>query len=75
MRQLDHHPIRVLGTLLVLAFALFMASGIPAVKDATSGPDLVIGDITWFGFLLTALAFLVTGVVVIVRWAGRRRAA
>ncbi|HET8604515.1 MAG TPA: hypothetical protein VFM09_11340 [Marmoricola sp.] len=75
MRQLDHHPLRTLAGLLVLAFVLFMLSGVPAIKDAKSGIDLVIGDITWFGFLLAALAFLVVGAVIVVRAARRRRPA
>ena len=75
MRQLDHHPLRTLGGLLALAFVLFSLSGIPTVKDATSGGWLVVGDICWFGFLLTALAFLVAGVVLLVRRLGHRRIA
>jgi hypothetical protein len=75
MRHLDRHPIRFLAGLLVLAFVLFMLSGIPTLKDATSGAWLVVGDITWFGFLLTGLAFVVTGVVVSVRALRDRRTA
>lgn len=75
MHQLDHHPLRTLGGLLALAFVLFSLSGIPTVKDATSGGWLVVGDICWFGFLLTALAFLVAGVVLLVRRLGHRRTA
>ncbi len=75
MRQLDRYPIRTLGALLVLAFVLFMLSGIPTLKDASSGVWLIVGDITWFGFLLTALTFVVTGVVVMVRRLGHRRTA
>ena len=75
MRQLDHHPLRTLGILLAVAFVLFNLSGIPTIKDATTGGWLVVGDICWFGFLLTALAFGVTGVVVLCRRLGHRRAA
>lgn len=75
MRQLDRHPLRYLGGLLVLAFVLFTLSGIPTIKDATSGAWLIVGDITWFGFLLTALTFIVVGLVVVVRRLGRRRTA
>jgi len=75
MHQLDHHPLRTLGAMLALAFVLFMLSGIPTIRDATSGGWLVVGDICWFGFLLTALAFVVTGVVVLVRRLGHRRTA
>ncbi len=75
MRQLDRHPIRYLGGLLVLAFALFMFSGIPTLKDATSGVWLIVGDITWFGFLLAGLIFVVAGLAVVVRRLGHRRTA
>jgi hypothetical protein len=75
MRQLDRHPLRTLGALLAVAFVLFNLSGIPTLKEARSGGWLVIGDICWFGFLLTALAFVVGGVVVLVRRLGQRRAA
>lgn len=76
MHQLREHPLRTLATLLVLSFCFFMASGIPALKDATSGVALVLGDIAWFGFLLLALLFVVAAAVVLVRAAaGSRRAA
>lgn len=74
--QLTTHPIRTLGILLGVAFVLFMISGIPAVKNAT-GWNLadVIGYISWFGFLLTFLAFLVSTGYVVVHSARRRRTA
>ncbi|HET7305792.1 MAG TPA: hypothetical protein VFJ12_14720 [Segeticoccus sp.] len=76
MHQLREHPLRTLAGLLALAFCLFMASGIPALKDATSGIDLVLGDIAWFGFLIVALLFVIATAVVLVRAAaGSRRAA
>ncbi len=75
MRQLDQHPIRILGGLLALAFVLFTLSGIPTLRDATSGAWLIVGDITWFGFLLTSLAFIAASVVVTVRRLGHRRTA
>jgi hypothetical protein len=60
MRQLREHPIRTLAVLLGTAFVLFMLSGIPRYREAKDwGWDLVIGDIFWFGFLITALLFLV----------------
>lgn len=73
MHQLDHHPLRTLGAMLALAFVLFMLSGIPALRDAKHGVYLVLGDICWFGFLLTALAFIVGGLFVLVRMATRSR--
>jgi len=70
--QLTTHPMRTLGGLLAVAFALFMISGIPAVKDAT-GWNLAdaIGYISWFGFLLTFLVFLVSAGYIVVRRARR----
>ena len=75
MRQLDLHPIRALAGLLVLAFVLFMLSGIPTLRDATSGGWLVVGNITWFGFLISGLLFVVVGLVVVVRRVAHRSAA
>jgi len=73
MRQLTDRPLRTLAGLLALAFVLFMLSGIPALRDAKHGVYLVLGDICWFGFLLTALAFIVGGLFVLVRMATRSR--
>lgn len=67
MHQLREHPLRTLATLLALAFCFFMASGIPALKNATSGVDLVLGDIAWFGFVILAVLFIVAGAVLLVR--------
>jgi hypothetical protein len=73
MRQLNEHPLRTLAGLLVLAFVLFTLSGIPVLRAAKTGWYLVLGDICWFGFLLSALAFVVGGIIVLVRLAGRGR--
>jgi hypothetical protein len=63
------HPLRQLAlTFAVLAVALFFLSG--ATKDATHGLGLVVGDVGWFGFLLSLLGLLlvaVAGAVVTVR--------
>ena len=72
MRQLTDHPLRTLAGLLALAFVLFMLSGIPALREAQHGGYLVLGDICWFGFLLTALAFVVYGMVCLVGLATSR---
>jgi hypothetical protein len=74
--QLTTHPIRSLATLLGVAFVLFMISGIPVFRDA-EGWNLadVIGYIAWFGFVLTALAFLISAVYVAVRGLRARSAA
>lgn len=75
MNQLREHPGKTLGGLLAVAFVLFMCSGIPALKNADHGINLVLGNICWFGFLLTALAFIVAGVYALVRRTGRTRSA
>lgn len=67
MQQLQEHPLRTLGIVLALAFCFFMTSGIPALKNADSGVDLVLGDIAWFGFLVLFLLFLVGTAYTVVR--------
>ena len=76
MRQLQNHPLRTLSILLVTAFVLVMISGIPAIKNA-KGWNIqdVIGYISWFGFLLTGLLFVVAGVYTVVRTLRQRRVA
>lgn len=71
MKQFREHPGKTLGALLAVAFVLFMCSGIPALKNADHGLNLVLGDICWFGFLLTALVFIVGGIYTLVRRTGR----
>lgn len=75
MSQLREHPKRTLGGLLAVAFVLFMCSGIPALKNADSGVKLVLGDICWFGFLLTATVFVVGVVYTLVHRTGQARRA
>ncbi|MFC6705587.1 hypothetical protein [Flexivirga alba] len=75
MNQLREHPGKTLGGLLAVAFVLFMCSGIPALKDATRGVNLVLGDICWFGFLVTALAFVIASVYTLARRTRRARSA
>ena len=53
--------------LAVVDLALFMLSGIPRYRDATHGTDMLVSDVFWFGFLIGALALIVTGVTVLVR--------
>ncbi len=74
--HLTSHPIRTLTALLALAFVLFMVSGIPTIRNAT-GWNLAdaIGFIAWFGFLITALAFLVSAAYVAVRGVRGRKTA
>lgn len=73
MRYFREHPLRVLGGLLLLAFVLFNLSGIPTLRYAKHGWAVWVGNVTWAGFCLAALAFLVLGVVALVRAAARRR--
>lgn len=74
--QLTSHPIRTLGALLALAFVLFLLSGIPALRDAHDTSFIgLLSEVVWFGFLLTALAFVVGAGYAAVRAARRRSAA
>jgi hypothetical protein len=76
MRQLREHPTRTLACLLGTAFVLFMLSGIPRYREAKHwGWDLFIGDIFWFGFLITALLFLVGAGYMLTRRVRARRTA
>lgn len=75
MRHLKTHPLRLLVTLLVVAFALFMLSGIPRYRDATAGADAIVGEVIWCGFLLAALAFVVTAILTAAVALRRRRSA
>lgn len=76
MRQLDDHPLRTLAGLLGLAFGLFLVSGIPAVKDARGWTAAdAVGYVSWFGFLLCALLFLVAGGYAALRAMRRRYSA
>lgn len=74
MRYLRTRPFRVLVPLLVVAFTLFMLSGVPRYRDAKAGADLVLGDIFWFGFLLAALG-LVGAAILAAAFALRHRSA
>ena len=68
--MLRQHPVRVLSVVAVLAVALLFLSG-PGADD-TSGPWYYLSAFGWFGFLLSALLFLVLlAVVVVQRLSGR----
>ena len=61
--------------LAVVDLALFMLSGIPRYRNAAPGIDTVVSDIFWFGFLIGALALIITlGTVLVRRAIGARRA-
>ena len=56
-----------IAALVVIDVTLFMLSGIPRLRDATEGADLVLGQIVWIGFLLGLLALIVLGVLAVAR--------
>jgi hypothetical protein len=68
----NHRKLMAVVALAVVDFGLFMTSGVPRYRDATSGLDNVIGNAVWFGFLIGALTLVVIGVLSLVRL--RRRA-
>ena len=70
--MLRQHPARVLAVVAAVAIGLFALSA-PGADD-TSGAWYYISAFGWFGFLLTALLFVVLAIVVAVQTAGRRRA-
>ena len=69
--MLREHPIRVLGVVAAVAAGLLALSG-PGAHD-TSGAWYYISAFGWFGFLITALAFIVLAVAAAVMALGRRR--
>jgi hypothetical protein len=60
--------------LIVADVALFLISGIPAVKDPDGDVAIVVSNLIWFGFLLGLLTLVVWGVVAGVRRVRRVRA-
>jgi hypothetical protein len=62
-----HRNLLAVVALAVVDFALLMTSGVPRYRDATSGVDAVVGEICWFGFLLSTLALVLIAVVALVR--------
>lgn len=65
---------RTLLVLLALDVVLFLASGIPAIKNADHGAALVLSDVVWFGFLIGLLVLVVTGAIALATRARRIRA-
>jgi hypothetical protein len=53
--------------LVVADVALFLISGIPAVKDPDGDVMTIVSNVVWLGFLLGLLALLVLGAVAGVR--------
>jgi hypothetical protein len=70
----NHRALLGVVALAVVDLALFMTSGIPRYRDATTGTDLWIGQICWLGFLVGLLALIVIGVVALTRRLRRSRA-
>jgi hypothetical protein len=60
--------------LIVADVALFLISGIPAVKDPDGDVAIVVSNLIWFGFLLGLLTLVVWGIVAGVRRVRRVRA-
>jgi hypothetical protein len=58
---------RIMGALLALDVALLGISGIPAIKDAGNGWKLVVGDVSWGGFLVVAVALIALAAGTLVR--------
>lgn len=59
-------PLAQLGiALAVLAVAFFAAATL--TKDAQAGAGAVIGDVSWFGFLISAAACLLVAAAALVR--------
>jgi hypothetical protein len=73
--MLTSRAARLAVALLVLDVVLFVLSGIPRYKNATHGANQIVGDIIWFGFLIGALALLITVAVWITSVTRRRRRA
>ncbi len=69
--MLRQHPVRVLSVVAVVAVGLLFLSA-PGADD-TSGAWYYISAFGWYGFMLTALLFLVLlGIVVVRRARGRQ---
>jgi hypothetical protein len=58
---------RIMGALLALDAALLGISGIPAIKDAGDGWKHVVGDVSWGGFLVVAVALIALAAATLVR--------
>jgi hypothetical protein len=58
---------RIMGALLALDVALLGVSGIPAIKGAGHGWKLVVGDVSWGGFLMVAVGLIVMAGATVVR--------
>lgn len=69
----NNRGLLALVALAVVDLALFMLSGIPRFRDATQGTDYVVGEILWIGFLIGAVALVITLITVLVRRARSAR--
>jgi len=70
--MIRQHPARVLLVTAIIAIAFFALS-FPGARD-TEGAWYYISAVGWFGFLITALMFIVLVVIVLMhKLAGRPR--
>ena len=72
MSRLTIHPLRHLAVLLGVAFGFFMLSASGQEGTFWSNGPSWLGGISWFAFMLTALAFIVYGVLCLVSLVTRR---
>jgi len=66
--------VRAIPLVLLIALAALFVSGIHRFKTAHHGFDAVVGETSWLGFLIAALALIVLLAVAVYRRASRRGA-
>lgn len=64
---------RLIPVVLVLDVAALLLSGIPRLRNAHHGVDLVVGQILWLAFLAGLLSLIVLAVVALTRARRARR--
>jgi membrane protein YdbS with pleckstrin-like domain len=69
--MIHRHPVRVLGVTFLIGLALFLLAA-PGADD-TQGAWYYISAFGWYGFMLTAVIFVVLAVIALVSAVGRRR--
>lgn len=73
MSHLHNHPLRTLAALLVLALVLFLISASGQSGTFWSDGPSWLGTIGWFGFLITALVFVLAAIYSVARAVRRPR--
>jgi len=73
--RLVQHPVTSLAGLLILAFGFFMLSASGQSGTFWENGPAWLGSVGWVCFLLTALAFVVSAVYLVVRRTRSRRTA